>query len=236
MSTQETSDPRIETEAMIMELMPEIATNVTFDGWTERSICDAFEGRGHDPALYARLFPGGLADVLDAFARWADQETLARIEADRERFDALKVREKIRFGVLTRLEVLQPYRDAVRRSMALLARPTLARLATKAVWRTADELWVAAGDTATDFNHYSKRTLLSAVLTSTTLYWTNDDSEGLSRTQAFLDRRIAEVLVVGGRLGKISGPLGRAGEAPFRLAGRLRDRVPFARRRSGADA
>jgi len=55
---------------------------------------------------------------------------------------------------------------------------------------------VWAGDTATDFNFYTKRLLLSGVLGSTTLYWLEDRSPGGVDTHGFLDRRLADVLAL----------------------------------------
>jgi ubiquinone biosynthesis protein COQ9 len=66
----------------------------------------------------------------------------------------------------------------------------------QAVWRTADTMWKAAGDTSTDQNWYTKRMTLSAVLSAVVLYWLNDDSEGYSDTWAFLDRRIEDVMKI----------------------------------------
>jgi ubiquinone biosynthesis protein COQ9 len=45
--------------------------------------------------------------------------------------------------------------------------------------------------------------LLGGVLLSTTLYWLQDSSEGNQASSAFLDRRIAEVLRIGGHIGKL---------------------------------
>jgi len=59
-----------------------------------------------------------------------------------------------------------------------------------------DEMWVAAGDTATDWNHYSKRILLSNVYTTTLQVWLADESEGLAETEAFLRRRIEDVMQI----------------------------------------
>ena len=64
------------------------------------------------------------------------------------------------------------------------------------LWRTVDAIWYAAGDTATDFNYYSKRGLLAGVYSATVLYWLEDRSEGFANTWSFLDRRIAEVMRV----------------------------------------
>jgi ubiquinone biosynthesis protein COQ9 len=55
-------------------------------------------------------------------------------------------------------------------------------------------MWRIAGDTSTDFNHYTKRMTLGAVYGSTLLVWLDDQSEGWSETAAFLDRRIDQVM------------------------------------------
>ncbi|WP_439955303.1 hypothetical protein, partial [Klebsiella pneumoniae] len=45
-------------------------------------------------------------------------------------------------------------------------------------WRAADAMWRAAGDTATDYNHYSKRMTLGAVYAATIAVFLDDESEG----------------------------------------------------------
>ena len=57
-------------------------------------------------------------------------------------------------------------------------------------------MWRIAGDQATDFNHYSKRGILSALYTSTMLVFLDDDSEDLAETRGFLDRRIDDVMKI----------------------------------------
>ena len=54
----------------------------------------------------------------------------------------------------------------------------------------------AAGDRSTDFNFYTKRGLLAGVYAATTLYWLDDRSPGFEATQAFLDRRLADVMAI----------------------------------------
>ena len=87
-----------------------------------------------------------------------------------------------------------PAREAVRRALAILAMPQNVPLALRIGWRTADLMWRIAGDTSTDFNHYTKRMTLGAVYGSTLLVWLDDQSEGWSDTAAFLDRRIDDVM------------------------------------------
>ena len=87
-----------------------------------------------------------------------------------------------------------PAREAVRRGLAILAMPQNLPLALRISWRTADLMWRIAGDTSTDFNHYTKRMTLGAVYGSTLLVWLDDQSEGWNDTAAFLDRRIDDVM------------------------------------------
>ena len=61
-------------------------------------------------------------------------------------------------------------------------------------WRTVDRIWRLAGDTAVDFNHYTKRITLGAVYAATLLVWLDDRSDGNADTAAFLDRRLDEVM------------------------------------------
>ncbi len=121
-------------------------------------------------------------------------DNLAKIDAG-----DLKVRERIRTAVMARLEALQPYREAERLAVAYWSRPFRVTRGGRLLWRTADRIWSWAGDTATDYNRYTKRGLLSGVLASTTLAWLNDEDSA----PAFLDRRIENVMQWGRLLGRI---------------------------------
>lgn len=177
--------------------------HIAFDGWTRAAFEAGAEDAGLDPMEIAIAFRKLPDDALDHFADWADRAMLADIRAD-DSFPDARIREKIALGVRMRLDRLEPHRDAVQRSVGLLSRPSRGPLATRLVWRTSDRLWTEAGDTATDFNHYSKRALLSAIFGSTTLYWLNDTSVGHDATWDFLSRRIETVLKIGGRAGRLA--------------------------------
>ena len=152
----------------------------------------------------------------------------AAVAEEREAFDALRVRDRIARTVRLRLEALEPHREALRRALAWYAVPFRQPAAARITWRTADVAWRLAGDTATDFNHYTKRALLSGVWVATLAFWLADRSEGREASWRFLDRRIDEVLKVGRRVGGLSR-LGELAEAPFRFAARAQ-----ARRRAGS--
>jgi ubiquinone biosynthesis protein COQ9 len=91
---------------------------------------------------------------------------------------------------------MAPAREAIRRALAILGIPQNLPLALRISWRTANHMWRIAGDTSTDFNHYTKRMTLGAVYASTLLVWLDDQSEGWTDTAAFLDRRIDDVMKI----------------------------------------
>ena len=160
------------------------------------------------------LFPDGPGEAALWLDDWADRKMLAALEA--MDLSALKVRRRVAAGVEARLTALAPYREAVRRAIALKATPWGAVRAAQILYRTVDAIWYAAGDTATDFNFYTKRSLLAAVYTPTILYWLNDRSEGSADSFAFLDRRLADVM----KLPQLGGTLRKAAQrvvSPFKL-------------------
>jgi len=138
-----------------------------------------------------------------------------------ERIAAMKIRERIRELVMFRLERMLPQREALRRALAILAAPVNAPAAARLAWRSADRIWRLAGDTATDFNHYSKRAILIGVYGSTSLVFLDDESEGLADTRAFLDRRIENVMQFEKMKGRWRGSRERL-PSLSRFLGRLR--------------
>jgi ubiquinone biosynthesis protein COQ9 len=169
-----------------------VGENAVFDGWTRKAVDSAAAQLGIDPVQARLAMPKGQVAMIDVYIQEVDLALEAYFTP--ERLKALKIREKIRALVWRRLEVMGPAREAVRRALAVLAMPQNLPLALKASWRTTDLMWRLAGDTSTDFNHYTKRMTLGAVYGSTLLVWLDDQSEGWIETGTFLDRRIDDVM------------------------------------------
>jgi ubiquinone biosynthesis protein COQ9 len=169
-----------------------IGENAVFDGWTRQAVDTAAEQLGVDPVQARLAMPKTQAGMIDTYIQEVDRSLEAYFTP--ERLAKLKIREKIRGLVWRRLEIMGPAREAVRRGLAILAMPQNVPLALRVSWRTADLMWRIAGDTSTDFNHYTKRMTLGAVYGSTLLVWLDDQSEGWMETSGFLDRRIDDVM------------------------------------------
>lgn len=168
--------------------------HVPFDGWTDRVIAEAAREAGVDEHQAATAFPGGAAEMIRLWCRRLNEAAEARIKgAD---LPSMKIRARVRFGVDALLEEAAPNRIAVRRAAAVLALPQHAASGARIIYEMADIVWRAIGDTSTDFNFYSKRAILSGVISSTMMFWFSDDSENYADTRAFLDRRIADVMQI----------------------------------------
>jgi ubiquinone biosynthesis protein COQ9 len=143
----------------------------------------------------------------------------------------MKVREKVAAAVMIRLEQNAADREAIRRGLSLLSLPQNAPLAARLLYRTVDAIWYACGDTATDYNYYTKRGLLAGVYAATLLYWLDDASEDFADTRGFLDRRIAGIMKIpqaqaglSRLMGRLPNPMRYRPSRIFRDVGRARYR------------
>ena len=200
-------------------LAPHIGSNAAFDGWSDAARDLAAETAGVDRDVAALAFAGGAVAMIDAWFDHVDAQ-MARA-CPPERLAAMKIRERIAALVEARLATLAPDRESLRRALAVLALPTHVARAARLGWRSADRMWRLAGDTATDYNHYTKRAMLLATYAATITVFLDDDSEGHADTSAFLQRRIDDIM----RIEKAkAGALKRAKYRPSlsRFVGRLR--------------
>ncbi len=202
-----------------LSLAPALAEAAIFDGWSDAAIASAAQGAGIDPEVARIAFPGGAMDMI---AAW-----IGRIDADMalalppEKLAAMKIRERIRSLVQFRLDAVAECREALRRALAIMAMPQNVPATLKLGWHSADVMWRLAGDTASDYNHYTKRTILGSIYAATLAVYAQDQSEGQADTRAFLDRRIEGVM----RFEKAKARLLRPRDEQFsvaRLLGRLR--------------
>ena len=204
-------------EARRSELLQTAVQHVAFDGWSGQALIAGARDLGLSLAEAQNLFPGGARDLLEAFSAEMDRRMLE--EMDRHPLEDMRVRDKVALGVRSRLELHEPYREETQRALSFLALPPNLPLGSRLVWRTCDLIWYAAGDTATDYNYYTKRSLLAGVYSSTLLYWLSDRSEDSAASWDFLDRRLTNVLKIGGTLGK---SIQRLMDAPSGLFNRRR--------------
>lgn len=174
------------------KLAPEIAANAAFDGWGDEALGMAADALGVDRDVAALAFPGGAVEMIDAWFASIDRAMLAALPPGE--IAPMKIRARIAALVEARLAAAAPERESLRRALAVLALPGNLARAARLGWRTVDTIWRAAGDTATDYNHYTKRAILLGVYGATVSVFLDDESEGWADTRAFLGRRIDGIM------------------------------------------
>jgi ubiquinone biosynthesis protein COQ9 len=200
-------------------LAPAIADAAVFDGWSDAALVAAAELEGADPDVARLAYPRGAMDMIAAWIGSVDLAMAAALPP--ETLAAMKIRQRIRALVEARLAAVAGREEALRRALAIMAMPQNLASSARLGWASADVMWRLAGDTATDYNHYTKRALLAGIYTATLTVFADDDSDGKVATWAFLDRRIDDVM----KFEKFKAQLLRPGDQRFSVArflGRLR--------------
>lgn len=175
-------------------LLRAILRHVPFDGWSLKALRAGAADLGLDAREARLLFPDGGTGMIALHSRLADAAMMAAVE--RHGLEGMKIRARVALAIRLRLERAAEDREAVRRAVAVLSMPGNAALGARLLYQTVDAVWHAVGDTATDWNFYSKRALLAGVYGSTVLFWLQDETPRFADTWAFLDRRIDDVMKV----------------------------------------
>ena len=174
-----------ERDRLITALLPDVA----FDGWSQHALRMAARRAGIPVSEAIALFPRGAPDLVAAFSRWADRQMLDRLEP----IEPVSLPRRVALALRLRFEVLTPWREAVRRGLAVLALPQNAPLGLRLLYETVDGLWYGVGDSSTDFSFYTKRATLAGIYAAAVLYWLDDRSPDGVATDAFVDRRLADL-------------------------------------------
>jgi ubiquinone biosynthesis protein COQ9 len=214
-----TPSPDLTLDELRKLLAPAIADAAVFDGWSAAAVATAAREHGIDPGIAALAFSAGPMAMI---AEWIHTVDAAMEQAFAgNALGEVSIRERIRQLVTFRLDALNGREEALRRALSIMAMPQNTATALRLGWASADAMWYLAGDHSTDFNHYTKRTILAGIYAATLAVFANDGSEGKADTRQFLDRRIAGIM----RFEKAKAQWLRPSEQRFsmaRLLGRLR--------------
>jgi ubiquinone biosynthesis protein COQ9 len=202
------------TEQSVLDAAVSLAPRL---GWNARMVREACAAEGLSEGDQELLFPNGARDLAALLSRRHDARALEALGSA----ERMKIRERIARAVSARMEAGAVDMEATRKCAGFLALPTNADLGLSLAWESADQLWRWAGDTATDWNHYSKRTILSGILiTALTIRW----FEGKDAAEAFVSRRIDNVMAFE------RWKAGKDFEAPLRHATGMLSRMRYGTR------
>ncbi len=206
--------------AMLAAALPE----ASFSGWTPALMRMAAEAANIDENSLVLAFPNGVRDLIAFYSADGDKKMLQTLlENGPEDGNKMKIRARIREAVAQRLHVDAQHRAAARRAATWLSVPGRQSLAARLLFNSAHVMWRWAGDTSSDYNYYTKRIILGAVLASTRLVWFDDESDGFACTLAFLDRRINNVM----QFEKLKATLGEKFEDVIPISGPIANALSY---------
>lgn len=174
----------------LQSLLPRVADM----GWSQEAATVSAREAGIGSEEKALAAPNGVKDLIERFFDRAEEDMLAALDA--QDMSELRTHEKVAAGIRAWLAALEPHREAVKRAAARGFAPWNAPAAAKRTWKTADAIWLAAGDTAEDYNRETKRALLSATLPTIVLYWLDNDYTE-QELDAFIQSRLKGAMKLG---------------------------------------
>jgi ubiquinone biosynthesis protein COQ9 len=173
-------------------LLQAFLDNAAFAGLSQKGIAYALRAANLDEGDGQIIAPNGAISLIDYWFLQADDFVLATLSARK----GLKIREKATLAVRSRLEFLGQHREALRHALMILSLPHNLPHSLSIGYRFVDKVWRTFGDKSTDFNYYTKRTMLLAVDASTATCFLGDESDEYSETWEFLDRRIENIMQI----------------------------------------
>lgn len=175
-----------------LALLKATLPHIPFDGWSSKSLRQAVSSSGLPNGAEELYFPGG---ALEMIAFWnAEMDKSVATELAKLDLKSMRIRDKVTAGVTARLEAISEHEEAARRAISRTALPDGLSIGPKVLWAAADTIWRGIGDTSTDINYYTKRTTLSAVISTSLASWLSDDTLEKTKARAFLDARIENVM------------------------------------------
>ncbi|KAI9113974.1 hypothetical protein K1719_015225 [Acacia pycnantha] len=157
-------------------------------GWAEAALIAGAREVGLSPSIIGS-FPRKEAALVEFFMDDCLQRLVDRIDSD-EGLKNLTPSGCISKLVRIRLEMQAPYISTWPQALSIQARPVNVPRSFKQRAMLVDEIWHAAGDTASDIDWYVKRTVLGGIYSTTEIFWLTDKSPDFRDTWAFLDARV----------------------------------------------
>jgi AcrR family transcriptional regulator len=151
--------------------------------WKDVSLLDIAERAGVSFVELKSHF-SSKSDILVAFTRAVDDDVLRRAS---ERPRTGEPRDTLFEVIMSRFDVLAPYKEALRR---IASEPTFDPGVARSVCNSQRWMLEAAGINSSGLMGTLKVGGLASVYASVFRTWLDDDDPGLARTMAALDRRL----------------------------------------------
>ncbi len=175
--------------------------------WSNISIEDIAQDAGVGLAEVRDYF-SSKKDILRAFSKCIDVAVLKIIESDAEPDDVS--RDRLFDVLMTRLEVMAPYRLALQKILSDIRQGRGAEnLSLRQLWGSNQWMLTAAGISTSGNRGILRNTGLSAIYLRVLPVWFEDEDPGLAKTMATLDKALRDGEKMLKRVDKIAGTGGK---------------------------
>ncbi len=163
------------------------------EGWNINSFNKTKKKFKRNSKIINDCFPNELDDLILFFNSFINEKVSIL-------YNKKRIKESLRLKILTslkiRFEILNKNKDAIKKSLNYLAKPSNQILSSKLVYKIVDFTWNLIGDKSKDINFYTKRAILAAIYSSAVLIWLNDKSNKLDKTNMFLEKSIMNMNII----------------------------------------
>lgn len=182
----------IEYEKLL--ILTKFLENAPFERWSNHNLKSSAAECGFSSGYVSLLFNKGIDDLTGYFYQILNR-SLAESFLKKNMYT--KIVDKISYLIELKLDLYDSHRRAIPLLVQYNIAPQNLRQTQSFLWQTCDQIWFLAGDKSTDYNYYTKRTLLGYVYTSSVMYWLSDESANYAETKKFIRCKLQEVLKLG---------------------------------------
>lgn len=171
--------------------------------WSDQLVIESISDLNIDKNYFEILFKSDINNVIGQYIVDIDQKMLDEIN-NNDAYQSLSVSKKVLEALRIRFLIIKQDKNIIRKNTIYYSTPNNYLKASKSAWIVADKIWKIAGDKSTDFNYYSKRSILASIYSTAILYWLNEKSDDVESTLDYIERSIKRLASIGKVKGKIN--------------------------------
>ncbi|MFK8040518.1 MAG: COQ9 family protein [Rickettsiaceae bacterium] len=153
--------------------------------WHQNLIDNANDQCGFSPNYHRILFPDAIKQIILEFSYFNDQSMISYLQENHR--DEKSIRAKIASALDFRIIQTYPKSKSQKELFNHIGYTALyPDIAFKCALKTCDEIWRCAGDKSTDWNYYSKRSILLSIYLRAILIYIADESDESAITKTFI--------------------------------------------------
>ena len=158
-------------------------------GWNESLFNNLKKAKKINSDNLKVLFPNGYIDLLNLALDELNNNL--KDECKKYGFEKLPIHKRIRKIILTKINLMNNKKKFYKKTFYYLLLPTKYKLLSKQLYKSADSMWIIAGDKSVDFNFYTKRLILSGVYSSVLIHFFNNNN--ILETENLLDNYLLKI-------------------------------------------